>query len=455
MRYLKISNPGEITQEEIELLGMTDKRDNPDLIGSKGSGVKFSRLQALRQGVEFIITTKDFINRMMEKDGDSRVYFHYVGKGGKVWESASSYTRMAGIADWIDDWFILREVVQNARDAEFLAGERSNPMGTVLNKIKIVSSPAFAPPGQTDVYISLTDRLEQVFQNLGQYLCDENVFLVNKRGEDKTRIYNMGLFVEEMRFCGFASYNLATIDLTESRTIKYSYQVYTGILRGIVNESRENIREFLRYCYRDFENPELSGMRQYSGIYLEGKERDALVSAARDEFGDVIIHNAEGMSEYMQERARTLTAPVIHLGDPLAHYLTNKHTAGRFESLTQALARVHLKGFLRIRETELAEEKRERLKKQADNVRKLLNFSAQIFVFETFQDETRWVKGVCEEGSGEIGINMTVLDSDRETFMTLLEEAIHFVTGAKDMTRGFQEEALGMVWKALQMGDGK
>ena len=79
-KYLQISNLGKISKNAIELLGFSDKRDREDLIGEKGTGLKFSRFQCMRKEIKLFVANEDFISWFEKKELDkqnSQIIFKY------------------------------------------------------------------------------------------------------------------------------------------------------------------------------------------------------------------------------------------------------------------------------------------------------------------------------------------------------------------------------------------
>jgi hypothetical protein len=120
--YIKVTNNGSIKPEALELLGYSTKRNNSATIGEKGTGLKFSLIQACRDGLEFAIATDSFICTTSTEKVDlenKRIILNYKIKGNKnIKKVKTSFTIHAGHTEWNDDWFILREVLQNAIDTE-------------------------------------------------------------------------------------------------------------------------------------------------------------------------------------------------------------------------------------------------------------------------------------------------------------------------------------------------
>jgi hypothetical protein len=443
-RYIEISNIGSISKSAIELLGYSDKRNSKDLIGEKGTGLKFSRLQCLRKSIEMFVTTSEFINWYSKKKLDEendQVIFRYKAKNGKAHAKPSSYTVNAGLGDWVDDWFIVREVVQNAVDETIrnkLCDNRDDAMGLVLKCVRIVNEVSFAKKGNTNVYIELTESIEKVCKNIKDYFVFEPIFSCEhgsihaKKKEDKMRIYKQGIFVQESVMTGLYDYECSNIELSESRTLKHLGDAADEVLK-IFSESPINLkREFLRYCDNNKKAFELnSAWSLTNALYNIDQWADAFYS----EFGEKsVIHDNVVIPDYISEKIKMHKYNVVILQDPLFKFLKKKIKT--LEELTSSYEE------LQYHKLEIDEHKLPTITKAIEKAKKIFKINVPVALFDPVTDLEHNTGGVFLPRRKEILINKNRCSSLEEFLPILIEELIHAETGADDGSRAFQDCAI-------------
>lgn len=151
MKYLKISNPGEIELNAFRLIGASTKRDDTSKIGFFGSGLKYSMAYLLNNNITFKIFSGEKEVVLTTKD------VPYRGKDFKVilinGEETSMTTEMG--PDW-KSWFVVREIYCNAIDE----GGGDN--------LEIVNEPK-AKAGETSFFIGLHKDIGDLMDNWHMY----------------------------------------------------------------------------------------------------------------------------------------------------------------------------------------------------------------------------------------------------------------------------------------------
>lgn len=229
---LNFFNKGEIDPRLITTMGVNVKEgDNP--IGFFGTGLKYAIACVLRTGGTIEIhsgsTTFKFEKRTEEirgKDFDL-VYMNGVALGfttelGKQWEP----------------WMWYRELASNAKDE-----------GGTIRRVGSVGEPA---EGWTNIYVEgldeqYTRRSEVFLESVAIYSSDSLELHLKGAGGGDEAIYYRGIRVGKLDKPGLFTYNIKErIDLTEDRTIKYSWVPGEIVGRFIARlEDRELIRSFL------------------------------------------------------------------------------------------------------------------------------------------------------------------------------------------------------------------
>lgn len=440
MRYLKISNPGEITKEAIELFGYSDKRNNSDLIGEKGTGLKFARFQALRQGVEFFVCTSAFQNYLVAEDisnGNKRLSFCYKTRNNRVQKVQSSYTIDGGVFDWDDEWFIVREVVQNARD-EFVKKEIETPakaMELTLKSISVVNEISYAKTGATDIYIGITPNIEEKIKNIQNYFCydfiEENKIggALEKKGKG-LRIYKQGIFCGETNEANIPwDFMIHDITLSESRTIKSWGDVSNYIIKFVDNASIDFKEKYLLYC-KGNEN-----LWEFNVGWHTFCASDWKIAFYRI-FGDnVRISPRSTASKYEVERLKEKgLEPVVFpqkIYDILKSNGVKTVMDERFRDPYQSYNLVSLT----MAENDL-------LKSCIKKVGKIFKEIPPIDVFIPETTEQHNTNGEYLAVTNKIFLNNGLFSSERNLLKTLIEECLHAESKATDFSREFQNASM-------------
>lgn len=243
MKYLIISNQGEIKEQALTMIGLSTKRNNSSKIGRFGSGNKYALAYLLRNKIEFYIysgttqipitTTKDSFNEMEYET------IHVNGK-------ATSLTTEMG-PDWVM-WFAVREIYCNAIDE----GQTTiNVFDTdVLGEF--THNPL---PGKTTYIINIDQNFDM--DKWDSYFCEArnpiisgiNVggagFSIFPRIEKSASIYKKGIrcVAVDSNYSSLYDYDFDDIGINESRVVEYNYFIYEAIARALTMVSDDNIIE--------------------------------------------------------------------------------------------------------------------------------------------------------------------------------------------------------------------
>lgn len=212
-KYLKVSNSGIIDPLAFELIGGSTKRGDTSKIGYFGSGLKYSIAYLLRNEIPFVVYAgMDKIEFTTEKRGLRTSEFDAIAINGKV----TSLTTQMGI-DW-ELWFAMREIVCNAMDEPGYKIERVETIEPV-NDV-------------TSFYIEIVPDVLVILKQWKNYFSEHRTDMLYYTtdgfkifaGDGKNRIvYRKGIQCHmEEENCLF-HYDSPTIEISESRTIRYSW----------------------------------------------------------------------------------------------------------------------------------------------------------------------------------------------------------------------------------------
>jgi len=184
MKYLKISNKGEIDWRLISLLGGTTKRNDETKIGNFGSGLKYSLAYLLRENLEFkVYSGKKLLRIKTETEVIRDESFDIICIDG---HRTSITTKMG--PDF-KAWQLIRELFANAIDE----GEY---------EYKIVSTVG-GKEGYTNWFIQISADIQDVINNWSKYfitdevpMCDTGRYRIYP-GNGSLKIYKNGILIHE------------------------------------------------------------------------------------------------------------------------------------------------------------------------------------------------------------------------------------------------------------------
>jgi len=211
MKYLKISNVGEIENAALYLLAST-KRGQADKIGQFGSGNKYQLCYFVRNNYEYKVfsgTREIEIKTVPTKLRDQEVNVIYVD--GKE----TSLTDQMG-PTW-ELWQSLREIYCNAID-------EGDPNIEIVTDIQPVE-------GETHFYIGFNSEINAFMENFDKYFANkDNVLfscsigkIMRKQGE-VANVYRKGIRCIDSHAPSIFDYDLNNIPINESRLIERGWQ---------------------------------------------------------------------------------------------------------------------------------------------------------------------------------------------------------------------------------------
>jgi hypothetical protein len=234
-KYLRIKNRGGCPRLYLMLLGASSKDDNleDDTQGGWfGSGTKYAAIAALNLGIDVWIASSDESGKYFltyttakrtvdSKDHHQVILRVFEGSPDKekrietpfTLRAAKNWTTPIG-DDHLSDFRVLREYLRNAVDKD--------PMGT---KIERVDDLAWAPDGETYVYLSLTDGFKRMLKSPDRYFkylagvkpvfkLDGTAIAYPKSQQGATRIFSLGT----VAYCSKIKKSLYDYSILRKRT---------------------------------------------------------------------------------------------------------------------------------------------------------------------------------------------------------------------------------------------
>jgi len=243
MKYIKISNDGEIEINAFRLIGASSKRNDETKIGFFGSGLKYGMAFLLREGIKFkiyaglkevTVSTKSVLHREQE--------FQVIQIDG---EDTSMTTEMG--PKWTH-WGAVREIYCNAVDED----------NDAINIVSEIEPEA----GKTIFYIELTKDLHQIVENWNSYFSKDRIDVVyshdfgpiGSHGKifwshtDRLIIYRKGIQCFSSNDQSCFHYDLPWLEINESREISSMYDFKNKLVTFIGSNVNANTLKILLAC---------------------------------------------------------------------------------------------------------------------------------------------------------------------------------------------------------------
>lgn len=440
--YIKITNNGVIKPEALELLGYSTKRNQSSTIGEKGTGLKFSLIQACRDGIDFAVATNSFICKASAEKIDKenkRIVLNYQMKNRKTIKKVkTSFTIHAGHTEWTDDWFILREVLQNAIDTELeLELNRfgvDESIGDLAPQFLSTSeSINYAEEGKTSVYIKKTGRLFSVINNLDSYFVTKQIEAnyhgkILPKKDTKLRIYKKGILIQEYDKTSLFDYSLKDLDLTEARQVADDWQLNYEIGWTLNNSSLNTKKQVVNAIIADDKiyegnvawkfKDESSWKEAFESIY----NANVLIANEAYEHNTIIKNIEQAGKSVIIIRNLNLYNSLEELG---VKTVKNWKTAKKEYNFIPFY---------------FPDEKKQKVQKILD----FFGYSRPIKFYDDIVDEA----GFYNQVEDYIALSVsTVLSSDLES--TLVHELIHWKYRVDDESRAYQDVCTELIAKLI------
>lgn len=237
MKYLKISNRGELDIRLIALMGGTTKAGISYKIGEFGSGLKYTMAYLFRNNIDFkVFVGNEQVPISLETEDINGDIFEIICING---HRTSITTKMG--KDW-KAWMIIRELWSNALDE-----------GDALRQ---TTEEVAGEEGKTTFFIQITPEIKEVVDSWANYFIHGQTPISSNASHDiyaggqGLRLYKHGILIhEDLKLPALFSYDIKNAEINELREFKGSATY--EIVRALANPSKEVITHFLENVTED------------------------------------------------------------------------------------------------------------------------------------------------------------------------------------------------------------
>lgn len=421
--FVKISNVGETSVEAFTVLGASSARGEESSIGQFGSGAKHAILCALRAGLSILIyvgrTKIEPFCEEQEIHGkpQQRLCFRIDGKTER-----SSMVLDFGALDWTDPiGMAMRELISNALDA--VGGEWSRV------SIETPAKPR-AKSGHTQVYIEWCREISEYLGELPQRF----LHVENRQGNSvmshppgPCRFFRKGVFVHEVDVSNaMYDYNCGDeLPIDESRNLD-SYTVQKHAARLLTRDENATRRVLWGIVEgMDFWEQEFS---QYYLSYL------GVADAMRKEYGEDVCVTSNGITH---NRAVAKGLNCKHIPSRAAGWFTAAKGGGIKDAIS-LMSKAESDGLVCFDPSETLLENA----LQVWDCMASLDLTGSLEFPNLREFEKPMASGASLGGFYSRDENTVFIHREKvDSWKVLIEEFAHYVTGANDETRDFQDYA--------------
>lgn len=440
MKYICISNSGEIDNRAFTLHGGSTKRNDASKIGQWGSGNKYAVAYMLRNDIRFRVFSGEreivFESRTIHmRDVPMQVIY--------VDGVETSMTIDAGM-DW-EAWQVFRELYCNALDEDD---------HDIEFDIDSDEDPAYGVEGMTCIYVDQSSDVGSVGKNqLNTYFINNREPLVaNEHGSlyrlsHNTNI-NSKIGVELQKFgCVFRN-GIRVHERMQSIGFDLPYDI--DLPNSQINESRVltysvlNDYEFAKFV---FSINDVNIVRQILAQYLPEDFYVGLDSVNISDAWKVALNSVNTIATPREKRILTCDEEdnVIFISTSLQRELIEKGVTLKRPVKSDLAFRAYT-----LDEVELDVITSRRLDKACLTLRKVgIEVHPSDVTVVNFYDGA--LLGMYDSINKRICMSRSSLNrGSSDVLLTLLEECIHRDTGANDYTRHFQDAALQLSVKLIE-----
>ena len=416
MKYLKISNKGELDIRLIALMGGTTKAGNEYKIGEFGSGLKYTLAYLFRNNVDFkIFVGENEVNISLENEDINGDIFEIICING---HRTSITTKMG--KDW-EAWMIIRELWSNALDE----GEA----------VKKSTETIIGLAGYTTFYIQITAEIKAVMMNWTNYFIHDSEPISASEthaiysGGDSLRLYKNGILIhEDKKNIGLFSYDIKSASLNELREFKGSTTF--EIIKALSQANAKAITFFLE----NITDANYEGTMDYDW-YVDFAE------TWRDTIGNAKLIHPEAVAIIKDKDVNIDLSGTITV--PMAVY---KVLSKKFKGVGSLRTADKVNEFFEIHSEDVINKIKEGLAilEGCDYfIHPELTFIVGVF-------GSKNVLAQVNTDTKQIYLSERLLDKPLFDICTMLiEENEHFRTGMSDCSRAFQQHFIDLFAKTL------
>lgn len=439
--YAMIENVGECPVEGFTTLGVSTTRvaGKANTIGQFGSGLKHGIMTMLRSGNEVIAFTGEKsvvfqvepmeVNDGLIKKEYGQVVAHIDGKREKL-----SFVIEHGALDWDDIRMAMREFVANAID-------RTIREGKDLSCVQIVKDcpekAVVGEKGKTRLFVKMNPTVREYLNNIGQYFLHFHSStgdkLIDNVEHKNARFYKKGVFVRELKQPSLFHYNIGALKIDESRNSDdYNCRWSAAAsLWSLISDTQ--LRTLFTALMMG--TPCIENSFSEIGLAVPIGMHKRIVQAWKETTHDAIMvsSTSKKVIDYLVQKGHNVC------GVPACYYTNLRHVPGLKTDVSYTNENGH-EVFPASTEMLQAVEKVWNLcKSYTLNGR---NYP-KIMGFMPLMDAHAQVWGEYHPDTKTVYLHKDLQGSRLET--VALEEVVHHITGATDMSRDFQEYLLRLI----------
>ncbi len=456
MTYLLIQNQGVAPIEGYTLLGMSTSRDVAGAIGQFGSGTKHAINLLLRKGVEFFIYCGKncltfYYENVVINDGlgdkqVAKVFCRVTGTTNKTIDCG--WVLDFGAMDWTQTSMALREFVSNAIDRT-VKGGMTFQEGIRRGHLCVKPDPSKrAKDGYTRIYVRMDCETTAFYDNLGEHFLHfgkaENVGLrfIPKSREHNTgpKIYRQGVLVRQLAGKPSAfDYNFNAGDLKIDESRNSDEFALRANIANVLNQADEATLATLFKLMSDEDLYEAGLDEWYLGYHADEKQQANWQNAWKSANGDALVGtDAESpTTKFAVEKGHSVRVIKSKTFAAVAQKMGVK-------SVISVLGDVAKEGEVLVNTPEAFEDALDRVwgwietahmdrgkdKPRVRAFRDIMQGGAETF-------------GYYKQGGKIIFVREDV--GGKLLLKTIMEECAHYVTGATDMSRDFQNYLIDLI----------
>lgn len=436
MKYLTIRNKGVCPVEGFTVLGVSTARGNSNAIGQFGSGAKHGILTCLRMGLNPVIysgrTKIQFHTQLAVVKNSWKEYTKVLVQIGTKAPRELSIALEYGELDWTGVEMALREFISNALDA--VDGDPSKVEFKIVERIHsdenstIIGVPL--TPEVQRYYNELPKRFLQFSREGKQY---NEPCLIVKEQPGPARIYRKGVFIRSIdEHNSIFDYNFGDeLRIDESRNLD-DYSV-TGAAVDIVTNSDSAMESVFRSVVRGEKTWEVSFGGSWRTKYNLRERKEEIKKVWQRCFGENAVASSGGASVALGAAAKSKGFRPLEVPD--SGWMDALIESG-IPTLFSVLDDVNDSGHQLFPATP-------EVQKTADTVWEWLSSynltrgktKPPVCLFRDTMNGGAEKMGYYKDGKVHIEL-------DHQTNkQVMLEEMAHYITGACDCTRDFQDYA--------------